>query len=196
MARDTARATSILGNLPWAAGVARAASSSASIITWMNSCTRSRRPASIGSNQSSSRWPAVSASDCKAGEFVLLWSWRGLHRRSNAGIVWVQHPETTPSSIPTTFRTAPRSQSTEARHCSRLAADLRALRYSSSRNCAKNCFYKCNVDRCLGFGSALYEPCRQWSGKLGTKLNVVILFVQCPKFKRFPTLLMRMNSGS
>src|SRR5437667_12069972 len=51
----------------------------------MNSRTRSRRPASIGSNQSSRRWPTVSACDCKAGEFVLLlvmaWSPPALKRR-------------------------------------------------------------------------------------------------------------------
>src|ERR1700726_3633177 len=55
----------------------------------MNSRTRSRRPASIGSNQSSSRWPAVSASDCRAGAFVLLlimaWSPPALKRRDCLG---------------------------------------------------------------------------------------------------------------
>src|SRR5438093_1341911 len=38
----------------------------------MSSRTRSRRPASIGSNQSSRRWTAVPASDCRATDFVLL----------------------------------------------------------------------------------------------------------------------------
>ena len=37
------------------------ASSSLSIIVWMSSRTRSRKPVSIGSNQSSRRWTAVSA---------------------------------------------------------------------------------------------------------------------------------------
>src|SRR5271169_3662393 len=61
-----------------------AASSSASIIPWMNSRTRPRRLASIGSNQSSSRRTAVSACDCRVGEFVLLlvmaWSPPALER--------------------------------------------------------------------------------------------------------------------
>ena len=55
VARNTARAIGILGSLLSPAGVrgrASAASSSASIIPWMNSRTRSRKPASIGSNQS------------------------------------------------------------------------------------------------------------------------------------------------
>src|SRR6266851_5539099 len=55
----------------------------------MNSRTRSRRPASIGSNQSSRRWIAVSACDCSAAEFVLLlvmaWSPPALKRRDCLG---------------------------------------------------------------------------------------------------------------
>src|SRR6266404_2326480 len=75
----------------------------------MNSRTRSRRPTSIGSNQSSRRWIAVSACDCRADEFVLLllmaWSPPALKTPALFGF---QHPETTPPSIPTTPRTAPR----------------------------------------------------------------------------------------
>src|ERR1700694_3090073 len=59
----------------------------------MSSRARSRRPASIGSNQSSRRWIAVSAPDCRARDFVLLlvmaWS---PPARVNAGIVWVSAP--------------------------------------------------------------------------------------------------------
>src|SRR6266481_4636620 len=74
----------------------------------MSSRTRSRRPVSIGSNQSSRRWTAVSASDCRASDFMLLlvmaWSPPALKRRLYLGF---NHPETTPPSIPTTPRTAP-----------------------------------------------------------------------------------------
>src|SRR5580704_10147188 len=74
----------------------------------MNSRTRSRRPTSIGSNQSSRRWIAVSACDCRADEFVLLlvmaWSPPALKTPALFGF---QHPETTPPLIPTTPRTAP-----------------------------------------------------------------------------------------
>src|SRR5580704_10609756 len=74
----------------------------------MNSRTRSRRPTSIGSNQSSRRWIAVSACDCRADEFVLLlvmaWSPPALKTPALFGF---QHPETTPPSISTTPRTAP-----------------------------------------------------------------------------------------
>src|SRR5690348_103183 len=55
----------------------------------MNSRTRSRSPTSIGSNQSSRRWVAVSACDCRAAEFVLLlvmaWSPPALKRRDCLG---------------------------------------------------------------------------------------------------------------
>src|SRR5712691_8167844 len=75
----------------------------------MSSRTRSRRPASIGSNQSSRRWTAVPASDCRARDFVLLllmaWSPPARKRRHRLGF---NHPETTPPAIPTTPRTAPR----------------------------------------------------------------------------------------
>src|ERR1700736_3874278 len=76
----------------------------------MSSRTRSRRPVSIGSNQSSRRWPAVSASDCRASDFMLLlvmaWSPPALKRRLCLGF---NHPEATPPSIPTTPRTAPQT---------------------------------------------------------------------------------------
>src|SRR5207302_6380577 len=69
---------------------------------------KSRRPASIGSNQSSRRWTAVPASDCRATDFVLLllmaWSPPARKRRHRLGF---NHPETTPPAIPTTPRTAP-----------------------------------------------------------------------------------------
>src|ERR1700730_747984 len=74
----------------------------------MSSRTRSRRPVSIESNQSSRRWPAVSACDCRACDFILLlvmaWSPPALKRRLCLGF---NHPETKPPSIPTTPRTAP-----------------------------------------------------------------------------------------
>src|SRR6516165_4856556 len=74
----------------------------------MNSRTRSRSPASIGSNQSSRTWIAVSAPHCRATDFVLLlvmaWSPPARERRLCLGF---NHPETTPPSIPTTPRTAP-----------------------------------------------------------------------------------------
>src|SRR6516162_9382660 len=74
----------------------------------MNSRTRSRRPASIGSNQSSRTWITVSASDCRAKDFVLLlvMAWSPPDARTS-GSFGFQHPETTPPSIPTTPRTAP-----------------------------------------------------------------------------------------
>src|SRR6266851_5071905 len=76
----------------------------------MSSRTRSRRPASIGSNQSSRRWTAVPASDCRARDFVLLllmaWSPPARKRRHRLGF---NHPETTPPAIPTTPRTAPKT---------------------------------------------------------------------------------------
>src|SRR5271166_6587611 len=55
----------------------------------MSSRTRSRSPASIGSNQSSRRWVALSACDCRAAEFVLLlviaWSPPAVKRRDCLG---------------------------------------------------------------------------------------------------------------
>src|SRR3712207_1035552 len=69
--------------------------------------TRSRRPLSIGSNQSSNRQAAVS--DCTASGFVvsLGMAWSPEVRRVTAGFVRAQHPETTPTSIPTTLDTGP-----------------------------------------------------------------------------------------
>src|SRR5580693_8772321 len=82
----------------------------------MSSRTRSRRPASIGSNQSSRSGIAVLASDCAARDFVLLlvmaWSPPARQRRHCLGF---NHPETTPPSIPTTRRTAPFHQMIEDR---------------------------------------------------------------------------------
>src|SRR6202048_4441351 len=74
----------------------------------MNSRTRPRRPASIGSNQSSRRQTAVSASNCRVSDFVLLlvMAWAPPDART-PGSFGFQHPETTPTSIPTTLRTAP-----------------------------------------------------------------------------------------
>src|SRR5712691_10361976 len=71
------------------------------------SLTRSRKPAAIGSNQSSRRDIAISASDCRDAAFVLLpvtaWSPPADERRH----LGFNHPETTPPSIPTKPRTAP-----------------------------------------------------------------------------------------
>ena len=62
-------------------------------IAWMNSRTRPRRPASIGSNQPARRRTAVSASNYRVGDFVLLlvivWS---PPRRANDGILWASTP--------------------------------------------------------------------------------------------------------
>jgi hypothetical protein len=52
-----------------------------SAIAWMNSRTRSRSPASIGSNQSSRTWIAVSASDCFVLLLVMAWSPPARERR-------------------------------------------------------------------------------------------------------------------
>src|ERR1700739_2307230 len=70
--------------------------------------TRPRRPASIGSNQSSRRRTAVAASNCRVGDFVLLlvmaWSPPDAQTPGSFGF---QHPETTLPRISTTSRTAP-----------------------------------------------------------------------------------------
>src|SRR5215831_7363121 len=59
----------------------------------MKSRTRSRSPASIGSNQSSRRWTAASASDCRVGDVVLLLVMaQSPPVCANAGIVWVSAP--------------------------------------------------------------------------------------------------------
>src|SRR5262245_61203019 len=59
----------------------------------MNSRTRSRTQASIGSNQSSKRYTAVSATGCEESCFVLMlfmaWSPTG---RFNVGRFEVEHP--------------------------------------------------------------------------------------------------------
>src|SRR6267142_7109419 len=93
----------------------------------MSSRTRSRRPASIGSNQSSRRWAAVSAADCRATDFVLLlvmaWSPPARKRRHRLGF---NHPETTPPAIPTTPRTAPRPHERDSNSAFRSATVSRA----------------------------------------------------------------------
>src|SRR5205809_3773271 len=74
----------------------------------MNSRTRSRSPASMGSNQSSRRSTADAASDCRGDDVVLLLVMaQSPPACANAGLFGFQHPETMPSSIPTTPRTAP-----------------------------------------------------------------------------------------
>src|SRR5437588_5175475 len=108
----------------------------------MSSRTRSRRPASIGSNQSSRRWTAVPASDCRATDFVLLllmaWSPPARKRRHRLGF---NHPETTPPAIPTTPRTAPRGNSTIDKALLALQAYLtstgngRPLRWYDGQSC-------------------------------------------------------------
>src|SRR6516225_5185938 len=81
----------------------------------MNSRTRSRRPASIGSNQSSRTWITVPASDCRAKDFVLLlvMAWSPPDARTSGSFEF-QHPETTPPSIPTTPRTSPNDEKLHA----------------------------------------------------------------------------------
>src|SRR5215831_17454609 len=59
----------------------------------MNSRTRSRSPASIGSNQSSRRWTADSASDCRGGDVALLLLMAQSPPVCEHRIVWVNHPE-------------------------------------------------------------------------------------------------------
>src|SRR6266513_343451 len=78
----------------------------------MSSRTRSRKPASIGSNHSSRRPTPISASEPRTGNFVLLVVMAWSPPAHNAGSFGFQHPETTPPLIPTTLRTAPPS-----RHC-------------------------------------------------------------------------------
>src|SRR5258706_16425745 len=58
----------------------------------MKSRTRSRKPASIGSNHSSRRPTAISASEPRAGNFVLLLVMAWSPPAHNAGIVWVSAP--------------------------------------------------------------------------------------------------------
>src|SRR5438093_13144749 len=59
----------------------------------MNSRTRSRSPASMGSNQSSRRWTADAASDCRGDDVVLLLVMaQSPPACANAGIVWVSAP--------------------------------------------------------------------------------------------------------
>src|ERR1700747_3643834 len=58
----------------------------------MNSRTRARSPASIGSNQSSRRWTTDAASDCKAGDVVLLLVMAQSPPACQRRIVWVSAP--------------------------------------------------------------------------------------------------------
>src|SRR5438874_9829063 len=58
----------------------------------MNSRTRSRKPASIGSNHSSRKPAAISASEPRTGNFVLLLVMAWSPPAHNAGIVWVSAP--------------------------------------------------------------------------------------------------------
>src|ERR1700732_3163357 len=58
----------------------------------MKSRTRSRKPASIGSNHSSRRPTAISASEPRTGNFVLLLAMAWSPPAHNAGIVWVSAP--------------------------------------------------------------------------------------------------------
>jgi len=81
-------------SLLWAAGERgrdNTASSSASIIAWMNSRTdRSRR---LRSDQTSRReMDRRSASDCRAADSCYCWSWRGLHGALTPGCL-VSNPE-------------------------------------------------------------------------------------------------------
>src|SRR5438270_8381191 len=58
----------------------------------MKSRTRSRKPASIGSNHASRRPTAISASEPRTGNFVLLLVMAWSPPAHNAGIVWVSAP--------------------------------------------------------------------------------------------------------
>src|SRR6187200_613594 len=58
----------------------------------MRSRTRSRKPASIGSNHSSRRPTAISPSEPRTGNFVLLLVMAWSPPAYNAGIVWVSAP--------------------------------------------------------------------------------------------------------
>src|ERR1700741_2189846 len=58
----------------------------------MKSRTRSRKPASIGSNHSSRRPTSISPSEPRAGNFVLLVVMAWSPPAHNAGIVWVSAP--------------------------------------------------------------------------------------------------------
>src|SRR3974390_470590 len=58
----------------------------------MKSPIRSRKPASIGSNHSSRRPTAISASEPRTGNFVLLLVMAWSPPAHNAGIVWVSAP--------------------------------------------------------------------------------------------------------
>src|SRR5260370_38346485 len=78
-------------------------------MVWKNPRTRSRKPASIGSNHSSRRPTPISAFEPRTANFVLLLVMAWSPPANNAGSFGFQHPETTPPLIPTTLRTAPRT---------------------------------------------------------------------------------------
>src|SRR6266516_1735424 len=63
-------------------GRSRVTPSSPSIMAWMKPRTRSRTTASIGSNQSSKRYTAVSATGCEESCFVvmLFMAWSPIRR--------------------------------------------------------------------------------------------------------------------
>src|SRR6516162_7776730 len=69
-------------------GRSRVTPSSPSIMAWMKPRTRSRTTASIGSNQSSKRYTAVSATGCEESCFVvmLFMAWSPIRRFE------VEHP--------------------------------------------------------------------------------------------------------
>src|ERR1700747_3297049 len=58
----------------------------------MKSRTRSRKPASIGSNHSSRRPTAISPSEPRTGNFVLLLVMAWSPPAHSAGIVWISAP--------------------------------------------------------------------------------------------------------
>src|SRR6266516_731708 len=74
-------------------GRSRVTPSSPSIMAWMKPRTRSRTTASIGSNQSSKRYTAVSSTGCEESCFVvmLFMAWSPI-RRFYAGLFEVEHP--------------------------------------------------------------------------------------------------------
>jgi hypothetical protein len=65
---------------------------------------RSRTPSSIGSNQSSRSMMSAATAAVLVVVFVMAWS---PFQRSNAGIIWVEHPGDYANPIPTTPATAP-----------------------------------------------------------------------------------------
>src|SRR5271163_3748002 len=58
--------------------------------------TRARTPSSIASNQSSKSKPSAATAASFVVSLVMAWS---PFQRANAGIIWVEHPETTPTQF-------------------------------------------------------------------------------------------------